>query len=432
MDARERAGLRKLVTLSSVVNSSLDILRVLEQSMGFVGELVGVEACCIYELDETRGELTFRPARGEASGTRREVRVRVGEGVTGWAALHGRPLLVQDTSREERFSPKADRAAGFRARSMVAVPIRHRGRVVGVLAVMNKRGPEPFNEQDVEVLELVANQIGTAMENARLYGKLKERAALTEAELKETQSRLLRAERMAALGQLSQGVAHEVRNPVMTIGGFARRLLKSVRSGDPAAEYAGIILQEAGRLEKMVSDVDQYTRMPEPNLKEWPLSDLVHAAVQLWQEDLARQDVRIDVVLPPDDPTLYADKEQMARVLAQLMRNASDAMPEGGRISISGQWEGPRLSLRVRDTGTGIAAEDLPRIFDPFFTSKTRGSGLGLTTVNRIVSEHGGEVKVSSRLGQGTEVRLLLDPRPWKESAVPGKEGQEGEESGGG
>jgi signal transduction histidine kinase len=268
----------------------------------------------------------------------------------------------------------------------------------------------------VEVLELVANQIGTAMDNARLYGKLREKAALTEAELKETQNRLLRAERLAALGQLSQGVAHEVRNPVMTIGGFARRLLKALKPGDPSAQYAEIILQETGRLEKMVSDVDQYTKMPEPVLKEWLLSDLVHAAVQLWQEDMAREDVRIEIMLPPDDPTLYADREQMVRAFFHLMRNASDAMPHGGSISISADWDGHRLSLRVRDTGTGIASEDLPRIFDPFFTSKTRGSGLGLTTVNRIVSEHGGEVKVSSQPEQGTEVELLLDPRPWKNS----------------
>jgi len=415
-EAQDRAGLHKLVTLSSVINSSLDILRVLDSSMRFVEELLGAEASSIFELDEERGELCFRLARGEASEKCREIRMKMGEGVTGWVALHGKPLRVPDTSLDERFSPKADRETGFHTRSLVAVPIRNRGRVVGVLEVLNKRGPEPFDEQDVEVLELVANQVGTALENARLYGKLQEKAALTESELKETQARLLRAERLAALGQLSQGVAHEVRNPVMTIGGFARRLLKTFEPGDPAAQYAEIILQEAGRLEKMVSDVDQYTRMPDPVLTEWPLSELVHAAVQLWQEDVARQDVRIEVALPPDDPTLSADKEQMARALLQLMRNASDAMPEGGTISITAQWEGPRLSLRVRDTGTGISAEDLPRIFDPFFTSKTRGSGLGLTTVNRIVSDHGGEVKVSSQPGQGTEVRLLLDPRPWKGS----------------
>lgn len=386
----------------------------LDRSMRCVEELVGAEASSIFERDEERDDLFFRVARGGVPERTREIRMTMGEGITGWVALHGKPLLVPDVAREQRFSPKADRQTGFRTRSMIAVPIRNRGRVVGVLEVLNKRGPEPFDEEDLEILELVANQIGTAMENARLYGRLREEAALTEAELRETQARLLRADRMAALGQLSQGVAHEVRNPVMTIGGFARRLLKTLPPGDPAAEYARVILEEAGRLEKMVGDVDRYTRMPEPVMKEWSLSALVHAAVQLWQEDVAREDVRIEIELPPDDPTLVADREQMAHALFHLMRNASDAMPAGGDISLVGRWEGARISLRVRDTGTGIPTEDLPRIFDPFFTSKTRGSGLGLTTVNRIVGDHGGEVKVSSQPGRGTEVELLLDPRPWR------------------
>ncbi len=420
-DTQEKERLRKLVQLSSVINSSLEILQVLDSSMRFVEELVDAEASSIFELDRERDELFFRLVRGDPSEKAKEVRIKMGEGVAGWVALHGEPLLVPDASREKRFSPRTDRHTGFNTRSLIGVPIRSRGRVLGVLEVLNKRGPEPFTERDLELLQLVTNQIGTALENARLYGKLREKAELTEAELTETQSRLLRAERMAALGQLSQGVAHEVRNPVMSIGGFARRLLKALAPDDPGRKYAEVILQETARLEKMVSDVDQYTKMPEPVLKEWKLSDLVDAAVRLWEEDLARDDIRIEIELPPDDPSISADRDLMIRALFHLMRNASDAMPDGGIISISAGWEGNLLGIAIRDTGSGIAAEDLPRVFDPFFTSKTQGSGLGLTTVNRIVNDHGGEVKVSSRHGEGTEVRLFLDPRPWRVSTENSK-----------
>jgi len=103
----------------------------------------------------------------------------------------------------------------------------------------------------------------------------------------------------------------------------------------------------------------------------------------------------------------------MTVALVHLLHNAADAMPHGGAISLKTCWEGDLLSISVKDNGHGIKPEDLPRIFDPFFTSKTHGSGLGLTTVNRIVSDHNGEVEVSSVPGEGTEVRLLLDPRPW-------------------
>jgi len=158
-----------------MINSSLEILEVLDSSMRCVEELVGAEASSIFELDEERGELFFRLARGGPVDKIREVRMKMGEGVTGWVALHGKPLLVPDTSSEKQFSPKADKHTGFRTRSLIGVPIRNRGRVVGVLEALNKRGRHPFDQQDVEIMELVANQVGTALENARLYGKLQEK-----------------------------------------------------------------------------------------------------------------------------------------------------------------------------------------------------------------------------------------------------------------
>jgi two-component system sensor histidine kinase HydH len=105
---------------------------------------------------------------------------------------------------------------------------------------------------------------------------------------------------------------------------------------------------------------------------------------------------------------LYVDKDQMTRALIHLMCNAGEAMPSGGTLSIQTRWQAGALTISVKDNGPGIAPENLSRIFDPFFTSKTQGSGLGLTTVNRIVSDHGGEVKVSSTPGEGTEIEILL------------------------
>jgi len=112
----------------------------------------------------------------------------------------------------------------------------------------------------------------------------------------------------------------------------------------------------------------------------------------------------------PEDPAVFLDRALMEQALIHLLRNARDAMPQGGVISISTSWEEKWLVLSIKDTGSGIASEELPRIFDPFFTSKTRGSGLGLTTVNRIVNEHGGEVEILSTPGDGTEARILIPP----------------------
>jgi C4-dicarboxylate-specific signal transduction histidine kinase len=408
MAGEKEQTLRALVQLSSVINSTLDINEVLNNSMEFVEEIMNAEASSIFELDHERNELFFRVARGGAEARTKQIRMKMGEGVVGWVARSGEPLLVPDTGDEKRFSHRVDEHTGFKTRSLVALPIRNRGKMVGVLEVLNKRGPHPFDDGDVEVLTLAANQIGIAMENAHLHERLKEKFALTSAELKETQAKLIRSERLAALGQLSQGVAHEVRNPVMSIGGFAKRLHKRFGPEDPEAKYVEIIIKETARLQSMVEDVDRYTKMPEPIPKEIRLSALLEGVLKDWEEGYAREDICVETQIVPEDPTVLVDQDQMIQALIHLLRNASEAMPKGGTLSILTRWEGSALVISVKDNGTGIAREDLPRIFDPFFTSKTQGSGLGLTTVNRIVSDHGGEVKVSSISGKGTQVDVCL------------------------
>jgi len=246
------------------------------------------------------------------------------------------------------------------------------------------------------------------MVNAKLYERLQEKFSLTRAELKKTQEQLLRSERLSALAQLSQGVAHEVRNPVMSIGGFARRLKDKLQHDKTLGGYIDIILKEAARLEQMVKDIDQYTAMPEAKTQEIKLSTLLQYTITIWEQEPYADKMEIRLQLLTEDPTILADKEQMAQALINLFHNSAEMMPDGGTIFISASWEDRYLVICVRDNGPGIDPEDLPRIFDPFFTAKPKGSGLGLTTVNRIVSDHKGEVRVSSELKLGTEVKLCL------------------------
>jgi len=345
---------------------------------------------------------------GHETHTVREIRMKMGEGVAGWVARTGEPVIVQDTDEDRRFSTKVDLITGFKTRSIIALPIRNKGRLIGVLELVNKRGPSPFTQDDLEFLTIASNQIGIAIANARLYKRLHEKFTLTQAELKKAQEQLVRTERLSALAELSAGVAHEVRNPVMSIGGFARRLKKRLQSDPTLEAYVDIILKEADRLEQMVKDVEAYTSMPEPDIREVKLSALLQHAFFLWEEDPESKRVETHLTPPPEDPTLYLDKGQMALALINLFQNAAEVMPEGGTISVSTGWEDHYLVIRIRDNGPGIAPEDLPRIFDPFFTAKSKGSGLGLTTVNRILNAHRGEIKVWSKQGTGTEFKVYL------------------------
>lgn len=410
LPARPSKEIEALVELSSMINSSLDILEVLTHAMRFVGEVIGAEGSSIFEIDDTTNELFFQILSGNENHSVKEIRMKMGEGVAGWVARTGEPVIVPDTENDARFSSKVDLVTGFKTRSIIALPIKNKGRLTGVLELVNKRGGTPFNQEDLEFLTIAANQIGIAMANARLYERLQEKFALTQAELQKTQEQLLRTERLSALAELSQGVAHEVRNPVMSIGGFARRLKKKLEQDKTLEGYVDIILKESARLERMVKDIEHFTAMPEPDIKEVKLSSLLHDTLFAWEQEPGAQHMNLQLTSPAEDPILHLDKRQIVLALIHLFRNAADAMPNGGTISMSTSWEDEYLVMSVKDNGPGIDPEDLPRIFDPFFTAKPQGSGLGLTTVNRIVSDHRGQIRVCSEPGAGTEFKIYLRP----------------------
>lgn len=405
------SDVKALARLSSLVNSSLDLTEVLDNAMNYVEELMNAETSSIFEVDYERDELRFRLARGKWGSKAQEIRLAMGEGIAGRVAREGKPILVPDVEQEKRFTPRVDAHTGFKTRSIICVPIKHKGRLIGVLEVLNKRGG-PFDEDDVELLTVVSNQIGVAMENARLYERLRERFTLTTEELKKTEQKVIHSERMVALARLSQGVAHEVRNPVMSIGGFAKRIKQKLPSDNPVHKYADIIIKEAARLEKMVRDIEDYSKMREPRFGEVNLEELVKHALEDWQANgaLAKIDMRLN--LPDDETTFPGDEELLRLVLNNLFQNAAEAMASEGILSVVAYSEAREVIIRVADTGRGIPSEKLPLIFDPFFTSNTQGSGLGLATVHRIVNGHNGAISVNSTPGEGTEFRIQLPSYP--------------------
>jgi signal transduction histidine kinase len=405
--------IESLIELSSLINSSLDIIEVLDNSMRAVEELMDAEASSIFEIDFEKNELFFRLARGESADMVKEIRMKMGEGIAGWVAASGEPLLIPDTQKDSRFCERVDRQTYFNTRSILALPVRNKGRILGVLEVLNKRAPGLFDRNDLDVLTIAASQIGIAMENAGLYARLEEKFALTQTELKKVQADLIRSERMAALGELSRGVAHAVRNPVMSIGGFTRRIRKKLSPDDPSYDHVELILEETARLEKIVEAVGKYTAMTEPELGQVRISALLQGVLKDWKEKYGREKISLELKLLPEDPNVFVDVELMGVALKALLQNAREAVsPEGGTISIASWWEEKWIVISVMDDGAGIDSKNLPFVFDPFFTTKTHGSGLGLTTVNRIVSGHCGKVEIYSTPETGTEVRIFFPPNP--------------------
>jgi hypothetical protein len=328
-------------------------------------------------------------------------------------------MVIQDVSQEKKFSAKIDRITGFQTKSSICVPLLLRNRPIGALQVINKKSGEPFNRSDLEILFAIAQHVSIAMENANLYRRLEESFAVTTQELRITQEKLIRTERLASMSNLVQGVAHEVRNPITTIGGFARRIKKELGDNRKFEKYVDIILNETARLENIVKRVRDFTEAQSysPTLtRVGPLVEEVLESATPLADQLA---VRIVKDIAPDLPQVRLDSSQLTVALANIVENALEAMSQGGTITLSALREDRSLVLTIKDTGCGIPKDQLTAIYDPFVTSKSKGVGLGLTIVHQVMSNHHGDIRITSEVQKGTVVTLRL---PLDASAPPSPE----------
>jgi len=397
-----------ILKFSALINSSLNILEVLDNAMKWAEEFMNAEASSVYELDQEKEELFIRLARGEKKRAVEGIKLKVGEGIVGSVVKTGKSIAIQDVTKDKRFSDRIDRITGFKTRSMICVPLILRDRPIGALQVMNKRNREPFRQADLDLLNSMAQLIAVSMENAKLYQRLEEKFELTSKELASTQEKLIRSERLAAMGHLVQGVAHEIRNPIMTIGGFAHRLKREMQGDYKFQKYIDIILDESGRLERLVREVREFSEVQSASLVLDTIEPTIHEVLQMFEPLAHNHGVKLSLDIQKSLPRISMDASQLVIAMSNIMENALEAMPNGGNLTLRASREGRYLSISFKDTGVGIDQKQLDAIYDPFVTSKTRGAGLGLTMVYQIVMNHHGEIRISSELDKGTDVTIQL------------------------
>jgi two-component system sensor histidine kinase HydH len=401
--------LHTLLNFSALINSSLKIESVLNNAMKWAEEFMDAEASSIYELDETKDELFIRLARGEKKDPVKGIRLKEGEGIAGWVVQSGQPMVVPDTSKEIKFSPKYDKITGFETRSLICVPLTLKGKIMGAIQVLNKRSQEPFNNADLEILTIMSHQIAVAMENAKLYNRLEQKFELTARELKLAQDELIRTERLAAMGNLVNGVAHEIRNPIMVIGGFAQRI-KNLSDGNiEILKYSDIILTESARLERLVKKVKELADVQSACLYLANLVPVIDQVLNNFRSLADKQNVKILTSLEKDLPLINMDPSQIGIALSNILENALESIADKGTLELSvKRKEDNGIIVIIKDTGSGIDPEEMNSIYDPFVTSKTKGVGLGLTMVYQIISNHHGEIKITSNESEGTTVIIVL------------------------
>jgi len=323
-------------------------------------------------------------------------------GVLALTVIEGRSFNITDAVNDPKVNQKCRKKIGTTA--FATIPLWGREKVIGVIAVDNAFNNHLITDEDVAILSVFAGHAGFMIEQSKLQAKLGEQLV----QLQELQERLLESERLAAWGKMAGVLAHEIRNPLVPIGGFANRLYRSFPEGDKRKEEAAIIVKEVEKLEMILNNLLRSGQLPPPELQVSNINKIVKDTLLFMDNELQQKRIRAVTDLSPDLPDVMVDDCQMQQVFLNLFQNSVRAIADGGELQIGTANDDKFVLIDVTDTGTGISKDAMKRIFDPFFTTNEQGFGIGLSVVKQIVEAHNGAIDVKSQLNVGTTFSISL------------------------
>jgi len=396
--------LRILHTIAQAVSRSLDVEEVLRIALEALTKVTGHEISSLHLVSDDGTTLHLRGDRGLRPELREVNRVlRVGQGIIGRVAETGRTVHYPNVANAPELLPAASATVAREGiHGLVCVPVKSRGRTLGVLS-RGRRLPEPFADGEIELVEASANQIGVALENARLYAETKRQVE----SLKHVEDQLVEGERLSTIGKLAAGVAHEINNPLTAILGHAELLLIQAEPNGPTRAGLRAIVEETSRAARLLRSMLQLSRRRAPERRPCALDEQVKLVLELKRHDLRRDQIEVVTSFDPV-PLVSADVDQIRQVLLNLVQNAHQAMAglqQPRVLSVAVTNGGSFARLEVADNGPGIPADVLPRIFDAFFTTKSaaEGTGLGLWVSYSIIEQHDGLTSTRHRAAPGRD-----------------------------
>jgi signal transduction histidine kinase len=392
-----------LASVSRTINSTLNLDEALQVITREACLLMRARVCSLMMLDESRAWLDLRASHGAGAAYLNKPRLPVDDSLLGVVVRRKKPMQVANVQTSSRYQHvEVARQEGLV--SLLSVPLIFAGQAIGTLSIYMDR-PYSFSNEEISILNALAELSAIAIEKARLY----ERVVDVEEQLRQN-------EKLSALGLLAAEVAHEIRNPLTVMKLLYHSLDLKFPASDPRAKDARIIDAKIEHLNKIVEQILAFARTTEPRLVPVNLNELVDELGLLVRHKLANQNIRLDRQLQSDLPVVLGDATQLEQVFLNLILNAAEAMPDGGTLTIKSRAVHPRgnpgathVAMEFKDTGRGMSQEVQRRAFTTVLgTTKAKGTGLGLAIVGRIIETHHGQIRILSRTGRGTTMRITL------------------------
>jgi signal transduction histidine kinase len=368
--------------------------------------LLNGKICVLMEVQEG-GKLRNWAIAGGSAVWNTKAPISVSESLIGQCIRRGAPLCVANVLKSKRYK-YAELAEKEGLVSLLAVPVIHQEKVLAVLALYSGQ-TRKFRESEVQLLQLLANQGAIAIKNAQHMDQV----AILEGSLR-------RAERFSVLGTLAAEIAHEIRNPITIINLLMHNIAENAQHTDETRGDLGIITEKLNRINNIVEQTLNMSRSTESNFHSTNLNRQVEDLIVFMNYKMEKQGIKVTKSLDSKLPEFPADSGQIQQVLLNLIVNAMDAMKEGGKLKLrtrlgSDRHIGPCARFVIEDSGIGIPQEEIPRLFEPFYTTRTTGTGLGLFISDKLVRRHSGNIKIKSIEGKGTSITVTL---PLKQEAV--------------
>jgi signal transduction histidine kinase len=398
--ARERAGKLSLIhQVAQRVVGMTDEAEIARVTAELTADYFKYELAVVLIADETGDKLTAVGAGGSmAHHVPQDFTYPVTKGITGQVFRQGKGGYFNEVSLNEVYFP----LPGWKAGSEMCVPLRDGEKIFGVINVERAK-LHSFTESDLQLLESLGGILSSVILSARRYRELQERI---EAQ-RQAENRLIRSARLAAVGEMAAGIAHELNNPLTSVIGFVELVLEDLEKNSPNFADLELAMREAQRAREVVRRLLDFSRQSGNIFLQSDLNELLKEVLQLMQHQMETSGIQIELAMV-ELPEIQINPNQIKQVALNLFQNALQAMPSGGTLTLQTGVEGSngerKVYFSIRDTGEGIPPDLYERIFEPFFTTRTvgEGTGLGLSVSYGIVTSHGGHIDVVSELGRGS------------------------------